>query len=584
MTSTLKLTLISGMALFFVLGIISCADNPPDAEVDQISIRVQEEPDRLHPLLSKTGISQQIESKIFLPLLAPHPETFALEPILLKKVPDVQVLDSNRMRIDFELRNDARWPNGSSITVEDIDFTIKAIFAPGMEQSNLRSYFDVVDSVSYSDTDSLSFSFHFSQSYILALPATGGLTVFPSYHYDEEDLLKPYSLQELKELDSVPPPLQPWVERMTSAAFSREQVRGSGPYQLQKWETGRYIQLERIPSWWGADQPDKHILMEARPKRLVYEIIPDESTALQLLKSGQLDILSDISPLQVRELRQDEETLRNYEIHYTQVLNQYVVLLNTNDPVLEDRAVRRALAHLIDVDQFVDEVLQGHGVPASSPIHPAKPFFDSTLAATPFDLEKAEQILIDHGWLDLSGEGIREKRIADGERVSLDINLQITGSALSQSIALKLVENARKVGMNIEITTQPFRNILESMRAGTFQMTPLSIRSSPFPYDPYQSWHTDNIGGGGGNYTQFGNDSSDMIIEKIRNTAIPEEAMPYYRKFQRMVMEDQPILLLAAPLQPILVKRTWDLPLTAMKPGYFENAIETSKYESPRAQ
>jgi peptide/nickel transport system substrate-binding protein len=324
--------------------------------------------------------------------------------------------------------------------------------------------------------------------------------------------------------------------------------------------------------------------MEARPKRLVYEIIPDESTALQLLKSGQLDILSDISPLQVRELRQDEETLRNYEIHYTQVLNQYVVLLNTNDPVLEDRAVRRALAHLIDVDQFVDEVLQGHGVPASSPIHPAKPFFDSTLAATPFDLEKAEQILIDHGWLDLSGEGIREKRTADGERVSLDINLQITGSALSQSIALKLVENARKVGMNIEITTQPFRNILESMRAGTFQMTPLSIRSSPFPYDPYQSWHTDNIGGGGGNYTQFGNDSSDMIIEKIRNTAIPEEAMPYYRKFQRMVMEDQPILLLAAPLQPILVKRTWDLPLTAMKPGYFENAIETSKYESPRAQ
>ncbi len=584
MTRTLRFTIISGWALLLVLSVLSCTDNHQAEEVDRITIRIQEEPDRLHPLLSKTGISQQIESKIFLPLLAPHPETFELEPILLKKVPDVQMVDSNKMRIDFELRPDARWPNGSRISVEDIEFTIKAIFAPGMEQSNLRSYFDMVDSVSYSDADSLSFSFHFSQSYILALPATGGLTVFPAYHYDEEGLLKSYSLRELKELDSVPPTLEPWVERITSAAFSRDQVRGSGPYQLDQWETGRYIRLKRVPSWWGANLPEKHILMEARPQSLVYEIIPDESTAIQLLKSGQIDILSDISPLQVRELRKEVETMKNYEIHYTQVLNQYVVLLNTNDPVLKDKGVRRALAHLVDVDQFIDEVLQGHGIPASSPIHPAKPFFDSTLSVTPFDLEKAEEILKDHGWLDISGNGIREKRTVDGERISLDLNLQITGSALSQSIALNLVENAGKVGMNIEITTQPFRNILETMRAGTFQMTPLSIRSSPFPYDPYQSWHTDNIGGGGGNYTQFGDDSSDMVIEKIRNTAVPEQAMPHYRKFQRMVMEAQPILLLAAPLQPILVKRSWDLPLTAMKPGYFENAIETSSYESPRAQ
>lgn len=571
------------LAALLVLSFFSCStEEKESANVESIRVRIQEEPDRLHPILSKTGISQQIESRIFLPLMAPHPDNFLLQPILIDRYPEIKEKENGGLQIDFTLRSDLRWPDQSAITIKDVDFTLKSIFAPGMEESNLRAYFDGVDSITFYPDDSLSFSFHLSQSYILALPASGGLNILPAYQYDPENQLAAYTLQDLKSMDTSSTSLDTWAERMKSPELSRTQIRGSGPYNLVSWETGRFIHLKKKENWWGEDHPIENPLLKAHPTNIYYQIIPDESTAIQLLKSGQVDIISDLSPLQVKEFIKDEALAQEFKVHFSNVLNQYVILLNTKDKVLKDRSVRRALAHLIDVNQFIDDVLQGYGSPARSPIHPAKPFFDSSIQVTPFSPQIANEILEENGWLDLKNSGVREKRDAQGTSQALRIELLITGSSLSQSIALKLQETAAQAGIQIDITTLSFRNILQKMKSGDYQMTPLSIRSSPFPYDPYQTWHTDNIGGAGSNYTRFGSDSSDAVIERIRNQADPPKARPDYRKFQRLVNQDYPVLYLAAPLQPLVTPKNMKLPLTAMKPGYFENAVEISADDSSK--
>jgi peptide/nickel transport system substrate-binding protein len=558
-----------------ILSFFSCSNSEEKPyAVESIRVRIQEEPDRLHPILSKTGISQHIESRIFLPLMAPDPKSFDLEPILLQSPPRITKKDSGGLRIDFTLRNDLRWPDRSAITTKDVEFTLKSIFAPGMGESNLRAYFDMVDSISTAPHDSLSFAFHLSQSYILALPATSGLSILPAYHYDPKDILQDYSLLDLRAMDSSTIELTQWVEQMKAPEQSRTNIRGSGPYAIESWETGRYIHLKKKEAWWGQSHSSDNPLLIAKPENIFYQVIPDESTAIQLLKSGRVDIVSDLNPLQVKEFVQNETLKEDFNVHFSNVLNQYVVLLNTEDAILKDVAVRRALAHLIDVDQFIEEVLMGYGSPARSPIHPSKPFFDSSILATNYSPQKAEEILEENGWLDLEESGVREKRTVEGDLQKLEIELLITGSSLSQSIALKLREKAAEVGINIEITTLSFRNILQRMRSGDYQMTPLSIRSSPFPYDPYQTWHTNNIGGGGGNYTRFGSDSSDAVIDRIRNQSIADSARSDYEAFQRLVNESQPVLYLAAPLQPLITPKNIKLPLTAMKPGYFENAVE----------
>lgn len=564
----------------FIFLFFSCSkDEIQSKSLESVKVRIQEEPDRLHPILSKTGISQHLESRIFLPLMAPDPITFDLEPILVQNVPHIEKKQDGGVRIDFKLRDDLRWPDSTAITVNDVEFTLKSIFAPGMEESNLRAYFDMVDSITRTPEDSLAFSFHLSQSYILALPATSSLSILPEYHYDSKRVLDGYSLETLRNMESVPKQVAEWAEKMKSAELSRNEVVGSGPYSLQTWETGRYIQLKKKPNWWGQNHSLDNPILSAHPNNIYYQIVPDESTALQLLKAGNIDIVSGLNPLQINEFISDTTLSKKFEVQFTNVLNQYVVLLNTQDEILKDSSVRKALAHLVDVNQFIEDVLLGYGSPARSPIHPAKPFFDSTIQSTPFNPSTAEKILEENGWLDLKESGIREKRDVEGNLNQLKIELLITGSSLSQSIALKLRETAQQVGMDIQIKTLSFRNILQKMKAGDFQMTPLSIRSSPFPYDPYQTWHTDNIGGGGSNYTRFGSDSSDAVIERIRSQANPQKARPDYIKFQQLVNQSQPVLYLAAPLQPLITPKNLHLPLTAMKPGYFENAVEITNHE-----
>ncbi|NBC25089.1 MAG: hypothetical protein GVX78_05685 [Bacteroidetes bacterium] len=578
--------MIKGIYFGLIIGLCSFAissctnSNDSNQKVDSVKVRIKEEPDRLHPILSKTGISQQIESRIFLPLMAPDPETFSLRPVLIKGEPNITEKENGGLEIEFRLRENARWPNGAHITADDVAFSIKSIFAPGMEESNLRAYFDSVDSLTYSNEDSLAFSFHLRQSYILALPATAGLNILPEHHYDPNKALSKFSLREIKTLDTVTSSLEEWAEFMKSPELSRNNILGSGPYSLESWETGRYIKLTKTSDWWGEDHPVKNPLLKSNPENIFYQIIPDESTAIQLLKAGDLDIVSDLSPLQVTEFLQDSSLTQKFKVLFTNVLNQYVILLNTKDNILKDKAVRKALSHLVNADQFINEVLQGFGSPAYSPIHPSKPFFDSTLKRTAFSIETAKQILNDAGWLDLENTGLREKYSSEGNRHPLSLELLITGSSLSQSIALRLKENAALAGIDIEIVTLPFRNILKKMKSGDFQMTPLSIRSSPFPYDPYQTWHSDNIGGTGSNYTRFGNDSSDRVIERIRNQSDPKQALEAYQKFQKLVNEHVPVLYLAAPLQPLIISKNLNLPLTAMKPGYFENAVEISPNDS----
>ncbi len=568
------------LSAFYILVFFSCSNSKQESvSLESVSVRIQQEPDRLHPILSKTGISQHIESRIFLPLMAPDPITFTLEPILVEELPGIQEKESGGLQIDFILRPNLRWPDSSAITVRDVDFTIKSIFAPGMEESNLRAYFDMVDSVTYSPIDSLSFSLHLSESYILALPATSSLSILPAYHYDPDNILNDYALNTLKSMETAPEPIAKWAEKMKSAELSRYEIHGSGPYSLQAWETGRFVHLKKKPNWWGEDHPSDNPILDAKPNNIYYQIVPDESTAIQLLKSGKVDIISGLNPLQVKEFIEDDALTKEFNVQFSNVLNQYVILLNTHDKVLKDIAVRKALAHLIDINQFIDDVLLGYGSRARSPIHPAKPFFDSTIKAPSFDPEQAALILEENGWLDLKESGIREKRDAQGNLHPLEIELLITGSALSQSIALKLRETGKLAGIDIKIKTLSFRNILQKMKTGDYQMTPLSIRSSPFPYDPYQTWHTDNIGGGGSNYTRFGSDSSDAVIERIRNQAAPQKAFPDYIKFQQLVNQSQPVLYLAAPLQPLITPKHLNLPLTAMKPGYFENAVEISNHD-----
>lgn len=535
-------------------------------EIDEINIRIVEEPDRLHPMLSRTGVADQIEQRLYLPLLEVDPQSLNLVPAIAIGLPEIQTLQDSSLILSYKLQPEASWCDGKKITSEDFLFTMKMIFLPGLDNS-WRSYFNLIDSVILDENDPEKLSFKLAEPYILAVPATASLQAYPKHIIDPEQALDNFTLSQLQKMDSLPESLQALRDYFRSDSLSRYQICNSGAYKLKSWEANQYLVLEKEEGHWTSLKQRELGGSKAIPNRLNYLIIPEEANAIAQMRNGNIDILSGISPTQFKSLKADSSFAERHQFYTPSTFKQYIILLNNEHPILGEIAVRKALSALTDRAAFIEDALAGLGMPSTSPVHPNKAVYDTSATQVSFDPREAVQLLEENGWLDLDQDGIREKMI-DGQKTPLQLTFLSTGSSLGNSIGLRLKENALKAGVDIQLEQMPFKNILTKMRAGEFDMSPLSISNSPFPDDPYQTWHTDNIGPGGSNLTRFGNDSTDVIIEALRIEMDLEVQRRLYKQFQFDIAQWVPAIFLAAPQECIISKDEFQLVTGPVKPGF----------------
>jgi peptide/nickel transport system substrate-binding protein len=74
--------------------------------------------------------------------------------------------------------------------------------------------------------------------------------------------------------------------------------------------------------------------------------------------------------------------------------------------------------------------------------------------------------------------------------------------------------------------------------------------------DPYQIWHSSQIGNRGSNYVGFRNAEADALIEQARQTLDPDKRNALYHQFHRILHEEQPYTFIyTRPEQRFLDKR-----------------------------
>ncbi|MBK8548063.1 MAG: 4-hydroxy-tetrahydrodipicolinate synthase [Saprospiraceae bacterium] len=133
--------------LFLSLLFFTCKNEMHDID-DTIHIRIEKDPERLHPLIFPNPLAREIYQYIFLPLADFNRETLELEPLLIKELPEKQIITegpySGGVRFDIEILPEAVWENGSPITAKDYIFTLKAIRLP---LNNTSRYRDVLQNI-----------------------------------------------------------------------------------------------------------------------------------------------------------------------------------------------------------------------------------------------------------------------------------------------------------------------------------------------------------------------------------------------------------------------------------------------------
>ncbi len=576
----------------FLISIYSCTNDKPGDNTDTEStsnyskentvyVRLPAEPDKINPLITTSGYSRIVYEPIFLYLLQFDPQTLQPEPQLATSRPEIKEITDGPyeggVSYTFEIHESAVWDNGEPITAKDFEFTLKALFNPNVAAGPVRGYLEFIRDLSIDPENPKKFTVYTNQKYIVGEAAIGNIPIYPAYIYDRNDLMAAFTLADLTDPERAKSlegdeRLKEFADVFNSADYGNkpENVVGSGPYSFESWEPGQQIVLSRKQNWWGDELTSEYPLLTGYPDKIVYKVIPDQTTAVAALKDQSIDVTAQIDAKDFTDLKDNELVNDNYNLYSPTALQYYYIGINTKDRTgkLTDKRVRRALAHLVDVDQLIEDLFYGLAQRTVGPIHPSKPYYNNDLAPIQYNVNKAKELLAEAGWNDSDGDGVVDKEI-DGEKVDMRINY-ITSSAskFGQNLAEIMKANFQQAGIELNIELMEFRQLIERLRNRDYEMHSGGWGQDPVPTDLKQIWHTESDRPDGSNRSGFGNAETDELIDEIRVTLNEEEREAMYLRIQEIIYEEQPYIFLFSPRERVAIHKRFNTAVTSLRPGY----------------
>jgi peptide/nickel transport system substrate-binding protein len=477
----------------------AAADEPSSTQTpvigDWLVIRINSEPATLNPITASDAYESQINGYIYESLLTLDNET-------LEHVPELAEswsVSEDKKQYTFILKKGLHWQDGQPLTTEDVLYTFDRARDPEVDAPHLRNYYKDLNNVEAVDDRTIRFTYSFP--YFKALDMIGGLNIIPRHIFEREDF--------------------------NTHSAGRSPI-GSGPYRFRKWETGKEIILERYPEYWGKP----HYI-----QRIVFRIITDETVALQVLKKGEIDFMG-LQPIQWK--RQTETAQFNdafKKIRYPSLGYSYIGWNNQKD-LFADKRVRRAMTMLLDRESFVKNIWYGLGTVVSGNFFIKSPDYDASIEPWPYDPEGALKLLTEAGWTDSDGDGVLDR---DGVPFRFEFTYS-SGSTTGEKISTMLQESLAKVGIDMSIRQLEWALFTRLLDDRAYDAVTLGW-SLPVMADPYQVWHSSQAKKGS-NYIGFINEEADRIIEEGRTEFDREKRAELYRRFHRILHEEQPYTFL----------------------------------------
>ncbi len=551
---------------------------------NEVSIRLEAEPDRLNPLLSTISYSRQVFDPLHLYLMNYDPTTLVLVPQLLKETPKIELIKNGVFeggtKYSFEIREEAVWDDGKPVTAADYEATLKLIFNPFLPTLGYRTFLENIQSFDIDKLNPKKFTIILNDTYFAGLESlTNVVPVLPKHIFDADNSLDTVSLLKLIS-DPSPenqlknyPFIKDFADYYLGEFFSRnpEGVNGAGPYKLVSWQSGQEILLEKKQAWWGDKLATDNAAFQAFPDKLLFKIIPDPVSALAALKNEEIDVMQNIAPEDFLVLTSDSTTKAHFSFYTPSSLSSYYISLNTRLPILSDKKVRRAFAHAIDVDELIKNVFIGFGTRCATPLHPSSAEYNADLKPITFSIEKAKKLLAEAGWSDTDKDGILDKKLG-GKKTALSVKYLANASkASSMTLAELIKSNARKAGIDVVIDAKDANTLLDKLRSREFEMISAGRSITP-QWSPSQNWRTD-----ADNRSGFGNEKTDQWIDALEREPNQSKRWVISKKLQAEIYEEQPEIMLFCPQERLVIHKRFEAVSTAVWPGFHPVAFKLIK-------
>jgi peptide/nickel transport system substrate-binding protein len=577
-----RLRLPIALILLFVLACTACKQEKTEA----VNIRLEGAPNNLNGYLTNVAYSLYVCNQVYQTLGNLDPKTLEMKPLLLKNIPSVRNVQDGphqgALAYDFEIMEQAAWDNGSPLTAEDVVFSLKIIFHPDLPTQNWASFFEFLQAVEVDPNNPKKFSVYFKQYYMLSLESLCQFFIYPAYHYDPAGQLRNIPLSDFLDKDKIKqrsetePALKAFAAEFTQPKFSNEPsaVSGSGPYRVESLSDQSCVLVKKA-NWWGDAAAAQNPLLAAYPEKLVYKVVKDEAVVENMLKTNELDIVTNVSAAKFLELKGNGNLQAQYDFATMGSIQYGRLVFNLRNPKLSDLRVRQAVAQVIDYDYIIKTALQNLAERISSPINPAKNYYAKDLAPYQMNLQTAKNLLNEAGWADSDNNGVLDKTL-NGTKTELTLDLMApTTSKVNEMLANSLKETARQAGIQINIVAVDISRLSTETKAGNFEMALLGTQLFPGLVELYPRFHSASLPPAGNNTSGFADPLADSLIVAIRTT--PDESLrnALYQKVQRRLYEQLPEVPLYAPYQRIIVAKKFDYQLSANRPGYYEQMFKS---------
>ena len=150
---------------------------------------------------------------------------------------------------------------------------------------------------------------------------------------------------------------------------------------------------------------------------------------------------------------------------------------------------------------------------------------------------------------------------------------------MREKVCLFLKENAKKVGIDLEIQVREWSVYLDECTNHDFDMYVLGWVQEAILDDPKQLFHTDSYNGGS-NYPGFGNGYTDELIDNLRKELDDTKRNEMFKELQAIVHDEVPYILLYTPDNLLTInKRFGNAKAYLARPGYEERELILGAYK-----
>ncbi len=219
---------------------------------------------------------------------------------------------------------------------------------------------------------------------------------------------------------------------------------GTGPFKFNEYEPDSHIDFVRNEDYW-AGAP---LLDNVRVR-----IIPEMSVQLIEMETRTIDTMYAVDPKDVGAL-EDNGVIVEDQLSPGAVF----ISLNVSRGPTAELAVRKAIAHGIDRDTIISEVLLGFAEKARAGVPSSSAFYSEDIPTVEYDPEEAARLLDEAGWM-MGSDGIRAR---DGVPLYISIlSTDYSGYGLYNQI---YQEQLKVLGIDSQITTLEWGAYLDQWR------------------------------------------------------------------------------------------------------------------------